>query len=82
MRRTGKGINLAIVMNAFTAMTVRSFPPCGGEPERGLSPEFGVRGLPLSLASRASFARLGRRKGGGNATAFAERYVVESGSIA
>ncbi|MGY4477998.1 error-prone DNA polymerase [Bradyrhizobium sp. USDA 3364] len=41
-----------------------SLPPCGGELERGVSHD--PSGLPLSLTSRASFARLGPRKGGGN----------------
>jgi hypothetical protein len=73
-RRTGEGMNLAIEMDAFTAMTVRSLPPCGGEPERGVSPGFGVRGLLLSLALP--------RKGGGNAAAFADGSVVLTGSFA
>ncbi|MEY9261286.1 DNA polymerase III alpha subunit [Bradyrhizobium elkanii] len=43
-----------------------SLPPCGGELERGVSHDHRPCGLPLSLTSRASFARLGPRKGGGN----------------
>ncbi|MHC2335833.1 error-prone DNA polymerase [Bradyrhizobium sp. USDA 4454] len=43
-----------------------SLPPCGGELERGVSHDHRSCGLPLSLTSRASFARLGPRKGGGN----------------
>jgi len=43
-----------------------SLPPCGGELERGVSHDQRPCGLPLSLTSRASFARLGPRKGGGN----------------
>ena len=43
-----------------------SLSPCGGELERGVSHDHRPCGLPLSLTSRASFARLGPRKGGGN----------------
>ncbi|MCC8984581.1 error-prone DNA polymerase [Bradyrhizobium acaciae] len=43
-----------------------SLPPCGGDLERGVSHDHRPCGLPLSLTSRASFARLGPRKGGGN----------------
>ncbi|MGX1351490.1 error-prone DNA polymerase [Bradyrhizobium elkanii] len=43
-----------------------SLPPCGGELERGVSHDHRPCGLPFSLTSRASFARLGPRKGGGN----------------
>ncbi|UGY13022.1 error-prone DNA polymerase [Bradyrhizobium septentrionale] len=43
-----------------------SLPPCGGELERGVSHDHRPCGLPLSLTSRASFARLGPHKGGGN----------------
>src|SRR6266436_3960222 len=61
-------------MIILAARKVRSPPPCGVETSEARSEELGVgvprtptfRGTPPTLTSRASFARLGPRKGGGN----------------
>jgi len=72
MRRTGEGMTLEIEMLA--AKTAGSLPPCGGEVERGVSPGFGMRGLPPSLTLP--------HKGGGNAASFAAARVATGGSLA
>jgi len=65
--------NVAVETYKFVTRSIFSLPACGGEMEREVSLEFGMRGLPPSLISRASFARLGPHKGGGHAAAFADR---------
>src|SRR5579863_8410665 len=71
-RRIAEVMNVAWT-DAFAAYALGSHPPCGGEVERGVSLGLDARGLPPSLTSRASFAHLGPRKGGGNVAAYADR---------
>ncbi len=65
-------MNLVRKMQGCAARTLGSLPPCGGERERGVSPDPGGRGSPPSLTLPYN--------GGGNAAVFAARGVADGGS--
>jgi hypothetical protein len=71
-RRTDDTMNLVSKMQGSAARTVGSLPPCGGEVERGVGHDLGVRGLPPSLTLP--------RRGGGNGEVVADRGVADGGS--
>ncbi len=57
---------MGFVTSLYATSEMCSPPPCGEGVGVGVSIINDARGVPPSLTSRASFARLGPRKGGGN----------------
>src|SRR5271169_4730854 len=63
-RLAWRGILLSTTSNVEHCRALDRFPPLVGEGWGGGGREFSGCGLPLSLTSRASFARLGPPQGG------------------